>query len=226
MGAVDCEQRCPCAVSPHSSYWRLLAARQPRHRRRSRKPPSPSCRLEEVIAFNRTHGARELSFFGQELFEQAARKSGLDDPAYRELLETCRRLTGAVPARTEGPMSRVAVRPLAGEQERNGQGGVRALLPISGSTSGIFVELSGCCPRSTIAAHALGVANPDPSSACVNSGFCPPGEADVGAGAHNVTFRRVGRGMGGGFTCAATNGLTWWSSAGRSLISCSQKGES
>ncbi len=147
-------------------------------------------------------------------------------PRIRELLETCRRLTGAVPARTEGPMSRVAVRPLAGEQERNGQGGVRALLPISGSTSGIFVELSGCCPRSTIAAHALGVANPDPSSACVNSGFCPPGEADVGAGAHNVTFRRVGRGMGGGFTCAATNGLTWWSSAGRSLISCSQKGES
>jgi len=38
--------------------------------------------LEDVIAFNKANSAREMPYFGQELFEQSEQTKGLDDPAY------------------------------------------------------------------------------------------------------------------------------------------------
>jgi amidase len=53
--------------------------------------------LAEVIAFNEQHRDREMPYFGQELFTQAEAKGPLTTPAYRNALDTCRRL-----ARTSG----------------------------------------------------------------------------------------------------------------------------
>ena len=53
----------------------------------------PSARvhsLAEVIAFNEREKAREMPFFGQELFVQAEKKGPLTSPAYRRALATCR----------------------------------------------------------------------------------------------------------------------------------------
>ena len=46
-------------------------------------PPGVTTRtLDQLIAFNRTHAAEEMPFFRQEIFEEAAKTRGLDDPAY------------------------------------------------------------------------------------------------------------------------------------------------
>ncbi|MEH3041642.1 MAG: amidase [Sphingomonas paucimobilis] len=50
--------------------------------------------LEQVIAFNRANAAAEMPFFGQELFEAAAKTKGLADPAYRAARATSLRLAG------------------------------------------------------------------------------------------------------------------------------------
>ena len=51
--------------------------------------------LAEVIEFNRREAAREMPFFGQELFEQSqSRKESLDSPEYRKAVESNRRLAG------------------------------------------------------------------------------------------------------------------------------------
>lgn len=48
-------------------------------------PPSVTARtLDQVIAFNKANASAEMPFFGQELFEEAAKTKGLADPAYRE----------------------------------------------------------------------------------------------------------------------------------------------
>lgn len=60
-------------------------------------PKAPIKSIEELIAFNRTQADRELSYFGQELLEQAQAKGPLTDQAYLDALATCRRL-----ARAEG----------------------------------------------------------------------------------------------------------------------------
>ncbi|MBO9621219.1 MAG: amidase [Sphingomonas sp.] len=39
--------------------------------------------LEQVIAFNTSHKAAEMPFFGQEIFVDAAKTKGLDDPDYK-----------------------------------------------------------------------------------------------------------------------------------------------
>jgi amidase len=49
--------------------------------------------LEDLIAFNRQDPV-ELSLFGQDNFEEAAKAPGLDDPAYRAALEESKRLAG------------------------------------------------------------------------------------------------------------------------------------
>ena len=47
-------------------------------------PPSVKTRtLDEVIAFDKAHAAQEMPFFGQEIFETAAKTKGLDDPDYK-----------------------------------------------------------------------------------------------------------------------------------------------
>ncbi len=50
--------------------------------------------LGDVIAFNRTNAATELKWFGQETFELANAKAGLDAPAYREARAKSLRLAG------------------------------------------------------------------------------------------------------------------------------------
>ncbi|NJN17300.1 MAG: amidase [Oscillochloris sp.] len=52
--------------------------------------------LSDLIAFNEAHQDQELAYFGQELFELAAAKGGLDMPEYREALERSRDGTRAV----------------------------------------------------------------------------------------------------------------------------------
>jgi amidase len=49
--------------------------------------------LADVIAFNLAE-PRELSWFGQDLFEQAQATAGLDDPAYTKMLEKARAIAG------------------------------------------------------------------------------------------------------------------------------------
>jgi amidase len=57
-------------------------------------PPAVTTRtLADVIAFNRAH-PRELSLFGQELFEQAEATKGLDDPDYKRARADAHRLAG------------------------------------------------------------------------------------------------------------------------------------
>ncbi len=60
----------------------------------------PSARvhsLDEVIAFNEREKAREMPYFGQELFISAQKKGPLTSPAYRQALTTCQ-----ARARTQG----------------------------------------------------------------------------------------------------------------------------
>lgn len=49
--------------------------------------------LDQLIAFNEAHRDREMPYFGQELFHQAAKKGSLESPEYLEALDTCRELT-------------------------------------------------------------------------------------------------------------------------------------
>ncbi len=53
--------------------------------------------MDDLIAFNRAHAREEMPYFGQEIFEMAAKKGNLSSPAYRKALAACGRL-----ARTEG----------------------------------------------------------------------------------------------------------------------------
>jgi len=50
--------------------------------------------LADVIAFNKANASSEMRWFGQEFFVQAQATRGLDDPAYKEALQTARRLAG------------------------------------------------------------------------------------------------------------------------------------
>jgi amidase len=56
-------------------------------------PQAPAHTLQELIDFNQRHANEELRWFGQEEFIQAQAKGPLTDPAYREALATCRRLS-------------------------------------------------------------------------------------------------------------------------------------
>lgn len=48
--------------------------------------------LEALIAFNETHAAEEMPFFGQDLFEESVRKGPLSDPQYKAALTESRHL--------------------------------------------------------------------------------------------------------------------------------------
>ncbi len=60
-------------------------------------PDAPVRTLKDLIAWNESHRAQEMPYFGQELFEQAEAKGPLTDPAYQKALANNRRL-----ARKEG----------------------------------------------------------------------------------------------------------------------------
>ena len=51
---------------------------------RTSPAPIPVRSLADVIAFNRANQALEMPLFGQDIFEDAQKKKGLDDPAYRK----------------------------------------------------------------------------------------------------------------------------------------------
>ena len=46
--------------------------------------PIPVRSLADVIAFNKAHAQQEMPLFGQDLFEEAEKTKGLDDPAYKK----------------------------------------------------------------------------------------------------------------------------------------------
>ncbi|HUW69616.1 MAG TPA: amidase [bacterium] len=46
--------------------------------------------IDDIMAFNREHAGTVMPWFGQELFERAAGKGPLDDPAYLRAKEICR----------------------------------------------------------------------------------------------------------------------------------------
>jgi amidase len=51
--------------------------------------------LSDLIAWNEAHAAKEMPFFGQELFVRAQAKGPLTDGAYRRALATCARVSRA-----------------------------------------------------------------------------------------------------------------------------------
>jgi amidase len=51
--------------------------------------------LADLIAFNTAHAGQEMPLFGQDLFEQAEKTKGLDDPDYKKAREVSLRLAGA-----------------------------------------------------------------------------------------------------------------------------------
>ena len=56
-------------------------------------PGAPVRNLQDVIAFNQRHREEEMPYFGQDLFEKAAKKGSLTDRAYRRALAKARRLS-------------------------------------------------------------------------------------------------------------------------------------
>ncbi len=60
-------------------------------------PAAPARSLADAIAFNSREAAREMPYFGQEIFEVAQRKGPLTDAAYRKARASCLALT-----RTQG----------------------------------------------------------------------------------------------------------------------------
>jgi amidase len=48
--------------------------------------------IADVIAFDASNAAREMPFFGQDFFEKASKKGGLDSPDYLAALAKCRKL--------------------------------------------------------------------------------------------------------------------------------------
>ncbi len=56
-------------------------------------PTAPIRTLADAIAFNEKERAREMPYFGQELFVRAQAKGPLTSPAYLKALGTCRRLS-------------------------------------------------------------------------------------------------------------------------------------
>ena len=58
----------------------------------ARGPESPVRSLQDLIAFNEREKAREMPYFGQELFLRAQKKGPLSSAAYRTAKATCRSL--------------------------------------------------------------------------------------------------------------------------------------
>jgi len=56
-------------------------------------PAAPAKTLDDLFAFNEKERAREMPFFGQEIFEQAKGKGPLTDKAYRAARAKCVKLT-------------------------------------------------------------------------------------------------------------------------------------
>jgi amidase len=100
--------------------------------------------LDDLIAFNRREAAREMPFFGQEIFERAARRGPLTSPEYLQLKERLQRA-----ARAEGidavmdqhrldaliAPSAAPARPIDLVNGDSGSGGTSGLAAIAGYPS-------------------------------------------------------------------------------------------
>jgi amidase len=64
---------------------------------REHAPAAPVHSLADIIEYNRTHAARMMPLFGQDLLERTQATTGLEAPKYRAALARCRRM-----ARAEG----------------------------------------------------------------------------------------------------------------------------
>ena len=62
---------------------------------RSSPAAIPVRSLADVIAFNKAHAAQEMPLFGQDIFEQAEKTKGLDDPEYEKARARSLMLAGA-----------------------------------------------------------------------------------------------------------------------------------
>ncbi|WP_024870222.1 amidase [Pseudoxanthomonas suwonensis] len=86
---------------PTEGQWRdderevLLSEFRPALERYLRQREAPLRTLEQLIEYNREHASEVMPLFGQELFEQAASRPGLADPAYISARTRARRLAGA-----------------------------------------------------------------------------------------------------------------------------------
>jgi amidase len=58
-----------------------------------RQHPSGARTLDDLLRFNTAHAREELAYFGQEHFEAAVSKGGLDTREYLDALATCRRIS-------------------------------------------------------------------------------------------------------------------------------------
>jgi amidase len=58
------------------------------------RPDQPMKTLADLIAFNKREAAKEMPWFGQELFLAAQAKGSLDDPKYIEMRDANKRLAG------------------------------------------------------------------------------------------------------------------------------------
>ncbi|HEY4291752.1 amidase [Luteibacter sp.] len=58
------------------------------------RPDQPMKTLADLIAFNEREAAKEMPWFGQELFLAAQAKGGLDDPKYIDMRDRNKRLAG------------------------------------------------------------------------------------------------------------------------------------
>ena len=59
----------------------------------TRGPDYPIKGLAELIRFNSENREQEMPWFGQEIFERAAKRGPLSEPVYRRARQTCRRLS-------------------------------------------------------------------------------------------------------------------------------------
>lgn len=56
-------------------------------------PSAPVKSLADIIAFNNSHAAQEMPYFGQEIMIQSEALGDLDSPEYKKALAECRRLS-------------------------------------------------------------------------------------------------------------------------------------
>ncbi|MFP5374367.1 MAG: amidase [Gammaproteobacteria bacterium] len=89
----------PADLSTHGQFGRpsfdaLLHEFRPALEAYLHESGAPVRTLDALMEFNRDNAGRQMSWFGQELFEMAAEKGPLTDPAYRRAREQARRLAG------------------------------------------------------------------------------------------------------------------------------------
>jgi amidase len=116
--------------------------------------------LADLIAFNDANPDDEMPFFGQEIFEMSVEKGPLTDPAYREALAACSRLSrdegldavigehrlDALVVPTRGPAWLIdhvnGDRPVGGSSELAAVSGYASITVPMGSIAGLPVGLS------------------------------------------------------------------------------------